>query len=243
MMRFRHTAERDDQGFTVVELLIVVVVMGTLVSTLAAALVLSLRTAPRAEDRLDDARSTRALATWLSYDTTSAPPFLPEQAQGGIDLTSAANDCGGAGTNLLHLQWTESSFTRRTYVANYRFLDSGEIVRYYCSQKEGDAAFVSLSAQTLTRGLDPADPPTVSVRTVIETVTVDPGPPTWTLTTTTTDATAAGLTTSTTSATGSTEVVAKAGAATVSFFLNGVSGEQVLVETSSRNPSSFFPSP
>jgi hypothetical protein len=38
-------------------------------------------------------------------------------------------------------------------------------------------------------------------------------------------------------------VVAKAGAATVSFFLNGVSGEQVLVETSSRNPSSFFPSP
>ena len=242
MMRIRHTAERDDQGFTVIEVLIVIVVMGTLMSTLAAALVIALKTAPSTEARLDDARSTRGLATWLSYDTTSAPPFLPEEAQGGIDITPGANDCGGAGTNLLHLKWTENSFSQRTYVANYRFVDSGEIVRYYCTQSGTDAP-VALSARTLTRGLDPDDPPTVSVTTFIETVTVNPvTPPTWTVTTTTTDATATTATTNTASVVKNKEVLAKAGA-TVSFLLNGVSGEEVLVDTSSRNPSSFFPSP
>ena len=239
MMRIRHTAERDDQGFTVIEVLIVIVVMGTLMSTLAAAIVISLRTAPNTEARLDDARSTRALATWLSYDTTSAPPFLPEQAQGGIDITPRANDCGGAGTNLLHLKWTENSFSQRTYVANYRFVESGEIVRYYCTQSGADVP-VALSARTLTRGLDPLDPPTVSVTTFFETVTVTP--PTWTVTTTTTDATATTTSTNTASVVKDKEVLAKAGA-TVSFLLNGVSGEEVLVDTSSRNPSSFFPSP
>ena len=241
-MRIRHTAERDDQGFTVIEVLIVIVVMGTLMSTLAAAIVISLRTAPNTEARLDDARSTRALATWLSYDTTSAPPFLPEQAQGGIDLASTANDCGGAGANLLHLQWTERSFTPRTYVANYRFVED-EIIRYYCAQSEGDD-FVTLSARRLTRGLDPADPPTVTVTTIIETVTVNAGPPpAWTVTTPTTDATATTTATSTTAVVGPDEVVARPGEATVRFLLNGASGEQVLVDTSSRNPSSFFPSP
>lgn len=201
MMPIHRTTRSDDQGFSLIELLIVIVVMGTIMSTLAAALVISLRVAPTTENRLDDARATRALATWLSYDTTSAPPFLPEQAQGGIDLDPAAGDCGGEGTSLLHLQWTESSFSSRTYVANYRFVvtgDSGEIIRYYCVQTGTDV--VTLSARSLTRGLDPLDPPSV-------TANQDPGPD----------------------------------VSSVSFVLNGKSGEQVLVETASRNPASFFP--
>ena len=235
-----------DEGFTLIELIIVIVVMGTIMSTLAAALVISLKATPTTEDRLDDARATRSLATWLSYDTTSAPPFLPEQPQGGMDLSSTANDCGGLGTNLLHLQWVESSFSSRTYVANYRFVvdgNSGEIVRYYCA-RTGTGAFVNVSLRSLTKGLDPLDPPVVSAVSTVETVTTTPGPPpVSTVKTTTTNTTASGATSVTIETIVPGTVDARPIAATVTFVLNGKSGEQVLVETSSRNPSSFFPSP
>lgn len=197
---------RQDPGFTLVELLIAVAVLGILMSTISAAIVVTLRTTPDTERRLDDARSTRSLATWLSHDTTSAPPFLPEREQGGVDVSTAPsadnNDCGGAGTNLLHLQWTEDSFLHRTYVANYRFVvDSGdgEIIRYSCSKPES-AAFGDASSLRMVEGIDPSAVPTVTPH-------LDPA--------------------------GDVE--------SVTFELDGQSGERVFVETSSRNPADFFP--
>ncbi len=193
---------RPDGGFTLVELVVVISLVGLVTTVLAAAIVVSLRTTPSTADRLDDARATRALATWLSHDTTSAPRFLPEQTQGGIDLAATANDCGGDGTNLLHLQWTENSFVKTTHVANYRFVVAGGeglIRRYSCSAVDA-GPFTGSFGQLLTSGLDPAQPPVVI-----------PQP-----------------------ATGEVE--------TVTFQLAGKSGEQVSIETGSRNPADFFPS-
>lgn len=197
---------RRDTGFTLIELVVAVSLVGLLTTVLAGAIVVSLRTTPDTENRLDDARATRALATWLSHDTTSAPRFLPEQAQGGIDLTTTAtadnNDCGGEGKNLLHLQWTEDSFLDTTYVANYRFVvdgDEGQIRRYSCSAV-GGPTFSGGSSRLLTSRLDPTQIPVVV-----------PEP-----------------------ATG--EVV------TLTFQLAGKSGENVAIETGSRNPADFFPS-
>jgi prepilin-type N-terminal cleavage/methylation domain-containing protein len=161
------TSSRRDHGFTLVELVISVSLVGLITTVLAAAIVVSLRTIPDTENRLDDARATRALATWLSHDTTSAPRFLPEQAQGGINLantvTADNNDCGGEGTNLLHLQWTEDSFVDTTHVANYRFvIDGGEgqIRRYACSAV-GTGSFSSSAGRILTSGLDPTQLPVI----------------------------------------------------------------------------------
>lgn len=170
-MRTRSSAApaspRRDPGFTLVELVIAVSLVGLITTVLAAAIVVSLRTIPNTENRLDDARATRALATWLSHDTTSAPRFLPEQQQGGINLATTVtgdnNDCGGEGTNLLHLQWTEDSFVDTTHVANYRFViegDKGQIRRYTCSAV-GTGAFSSSAGRILTSGLDPTQLPVV----------------------------------------------------------------------------------
>ena len=193
---------RPDGGFTLVELVVVISLVGLVTTVLAAAIIVSLRTTPQTADRLDDARATRALATWLSHDTTSTPPFLPEQAQGGLNLTATTNFCGGEGTNLLHLVWVENSFVKTAHVANYRFVvvgDEGQIRRYSCSAADG-GPFTGSSSQLLTSGLDPAQPPVVI-----------PEP-----------------------ATGEVD--------TVTFQLAGKSGEQVSIETSSRNPADFFPS-
>jgi prepilin-type N-terminal cleavage/methylation domain-containing protein len=156
----------SDRGFTLIELLIVTVLLGVIMSVLAAAVVVSLKTLPATEQRVDDARSTRGLATWLSHDTTSAPGFDSVTAQGGLDITLAnfPNDCSGSGKNLLHLTWTEQTSISQTFVANYRFVESGgvgTIVRYSCS-KTGTGAYGAATSLNLTSNLDPAVPPTVS---------------------------------------------------------------------------------
>jgi prepilin-type N-terminal cleavage/methylation domain-containing protein len=161
-------ATETDRGFTLIELLIVIVLLGVIMSVLATAIVVSLKTLPATEQRVDDARSTRGLATWLSHDTTSAPRFNPEvPGQGGLDFTSGgnSNDCGGSGINLVHLQWSEQTSINQTFVANYRFVESGgvgTVVRYACS-KTGTGAFGAATSLNLTSNLDPALKPTVSI--------------------------------------------------------------------------------
>jgi prepilin-type N-terminal cleavage/methylation domain-containing protein len=156
---------RTDRGFTLIEVLIVISILGTIVSSLAFAFVAIVKTSPNIEVRIDDARSTRGLATWLSHDTTSAPPFLPAQAAGGIDISAGANDCmvPGGSNNILHLTWRERGFDTKTYVANYRYVVDGgvaRIVRYSCSNS--GAGYSTPSAINLTSGLSPATPPVVT---------------------------------------------------------------------------------
>mgnify|MGYP000246919284 CR=1 FL=1 len=78
------TGTHRDDGFTLIEVIIVLVILGIVMSSLSLAFSVALRTNPDNESRVDDARSTRSLATWLSYDVSSTPPFVGETAQGGI---------------------------------------------------------------------------------------------------------------------------------------------------------------
>ncbi len=107
--RGRH---RADGGFTLVEVTLTMMISGVLIAALATAISAAIRTTPANEDRIDDARSTRALSTYLAQDTISTPPFSPEQDQGGFNVASSDqpdnNDCGAAGTNIVHMQWTET---------------------------------------------------------------------------------------------------------------------------------------
>lgn len=193
-----------DTGFTLIEVLIVMSLVAIIVPCLALAFAVIVRTTPDTEVRIDDARSTRGLATWLSHDTTSAPRFQPMNDQGGIDISPGINTCNGQGTNLLHLQWTEDGFEERTFVSSYRFVvdgDEGRVVRYTCS-RVGSGAFIANPPQNLTSQLAPSTPPEV----VLQPVGRSSGDP----------------------------VLA------VDMTLTAISGERVLVETGSRNPSDFF---
>lgn len=175
-MSYRRQCSRSDRGFTLIEVLVVISILGTIMSALAFAFVAIVKTTPGTETRIDDARSTRGLATWLSHDTTSAPPYLPEQAAGGIDLSAAANDCGVAvGDNILHLTWLEDGFSAKTYVANYRYVVDGDrarVVRYACAGS--GAVFSAPSSINLTAGLALATPPEITPNYVgTEVVSVD----------------------------------------------------------------------
>lgn len=162
-------ATPTDGGFSLIELLIVTVVIGVVMSSIAAVVITTINAAPDTEARLDDARSTRMLSTWLSHDTTSTPPFLPEQAQGGMDISTIAtadnNDCSGAGSNLLHLQWTEDGHSVTTHVANYRFVVLGGegVVRRYACTRAGAGPYLTTFDRAITPPLDPGTPPVVSV--------------------------------------------------------------------------------
>jgi prepilin-type N-terminal cleavage/methylation domain-containing protein len=155
----------SDRGFTLIEVLIVMIILGVVSGALAFAFSVAIRTNPDNADRIDDSRSTRGLATWLSYDTSSTPPFVGERAQGGM-LTTPANDCGGPGTNLLHLKWVEAAPVRTTYVANYRFVSKpsgdGQIVRVACFRR-GTTPYQAVTAINVTSNLSPAAIPGVTL--------------------------------------------------------------------------------
>ena len=194
-----------DAGFTLIEVTIVLVVMGTLMAALSLAVSVALRSAPSSEDRIDDSRTTRSLSTWLAQDTTSTPPVEPAGAFGGLDTSptgasdpAGSNDCGGEGQNIVHLTWAETVTGTTTFVSNYRFVNTAtgaRVARYTCSQT-GTDPFTSPRTQMLTPTLDAAAPPVANF---------------------------------------------DAASNLLSFTLTGLSGETVLIETSSRNPSDFFP--
>lgn len=160
-------ARHADDGFTLIEILIVVVIFGIIVSAIAVAFSVFVRVAPNTELRIDDARSTRGLATWLAHDTTSTPRFEPQQAQGGFDLSPSRNDCGGLGSNILHMTWVEDGLAERTFVANYRFVPDGgtsTVVRYTCRRSGTSGPFGAASSLNLTSGLDTSQPPLVTLQ-------------------------------------------------------------------------------
>jgi prepilin-type N-terminal cleavage/methylation domain-containing protein len=122
-----------DRGFTLPELLICVVVIGTIATVLVGVTAVVLRSTPSAEARAQDARSMMGLVTWLPQDVDSTPPTGFDTAPG---TSSGCNISPGA--NLLRMQWTEkTSATTNTFVANYRHVPTAvglsRIQRVTCS--------------------------------------------------------------------------------------------------------------
>jgi prepilin-type N-terminal cleavage/methylation domain-containing protein len=194
---------RRDGGFTVIEVLIVVTLMGLITATLSAAIIVILKATPSTGLRIDDARTLRGMSTWLAQDVTSTPPFIPEDSNGGIDTSPGRNDCAAPGSNVLNLSWSEynGSGTRR-YIASYRYItdaSGARIARYICSSPDG-VTYGGGRSTNLTSGLSTTQPPTASFDTdAFGRVTV------------------------------------------VKVRLYGASGEQVIVDTSSRNPAAYLP--
>lgn len=135
------TRPRDrDRGLTLVELIIVTTLLGLVATVIAAAFITILQVTPSTQFRIDDARSTRGLQTYLARDIASTPPNVPVDASEGGYLFSGAEPsdpdhrCNvSVGTNVLHMQWKEAG---STFYANYRLVPDGssnKVIRYYCT--------------------------------------------------------------------------------------------------------------
>src|SRR5688500_400991 len=103
-MRRAPGGPKRSDGFTLVELLIVIGVMGVVALAIAFAFVAIVRTSPAAEARADDSRTVLGLNTYLPEDVNSTPAA-------GFDFTkNAATGCssgGSPGVSLVRMTWTE----------------------------------------------------------------------------------------------------------------------------------------
>jgi prepilin-type N-terminal cleavage/methylation domain-containing protein len=147
----QNIADRDG-GFTLTELLIVIVIMGVLMTTLSSVITVVLRTTPPTEARTEDARSLQGLVTWLPQDVDATPP----DGFGTDPNTWLCSGTAPAGSrNLLSLEWTETATTVTNYAASYRYeLNGGKsrVVRHVCNDG-GNGAMGASQRINLTGGL------------------------------------------------------------------------------------------
>jgi hypothetical protein len=135
---------RQDRGFSFVEILVNIVILGFLSVGLAQTFSIVTRTLPQAEAQTSDARSLMGLSIWLPEDLSSTPSALDDgTGPGGLDPdVSAATGCAGTspGTNLLRARWTETvGESSVEYIASYRYVPKDEgytVQRYACAAGE-----------------------------------------------------------------------------------------------------------
>ncbi|MFW2333971.1 prepilin-type N-terminal cleavage/methylation domain-containing protein [Ilumatobacter sp.] len=140
----------DDRGFTLIEAVIVVVLLGLVSLVIGFAITTVLRVTPTAESRVSTARSVQGLTVWFPADVASAVA-----SGSNIITTPSGLTCVGSestpGVNLIELQWTVSEPATATFVAAYRLEPGvgGDIVhRYECSSATGP--FNDTTSQALT---------------------------------------------------------------------------------------------
>jgi prepilin-type N-terminal cleavage/methylation domain-containing protein len=170
-------------GFTLVELVIVVAIMGIIATALANAVTAVLRSNVSVSTRVDDSRDLLALTTWLPQDVNSTPASTGPGT--GVELGDNPSGCTttDVGVGLLRLTWAERPGTAAatTYRVSYRAVTNNgatQIVRMSCPNF-GPAAG---SNATYKLPLLPGGGLPVSVSTsgskVVFTVTQHPGTPT-----------------------------------------------------------------
>lgn len=143
----------SDRGLTLVEMLIVVSLLGLVMFVIAAAFVTILRVTPSTHYRIDDARSTRGLQTWLARDVASTPPHVYDSTRTGyVDGSFSSPDAAGvpagdvcttSGTHVLFMAWTDQGISYRSqYTIEGDATTGYEVVRTICG---GDNDTVSLT--------------------------------------------------------------------------------------------------
>jgi prepilin-type N-terminal cleavage/methylation domain-containing protein len=145
-----------DKGFTLIEVLIVITMIGFLSATLAAVFTVAMRAAPDASERITDARSLKGLVTWIPQDMDATPP-------GGFDDGVAAWPCADTAPldsyNVISMSWSEVGDVTREFHASYRYeLRNGEwvISRYAC---EGTGNSRRINMTSALPAWNPSAPP------------------------------------------------------------------------------------
>src|SRR5262245_52959102 len=121
---------RDDAGFTLIELIIAVVILGVIIVPLTGAIIDGLNTTTEAQSRLSETRSPMFSSVFFADDAQSVDP-------GGIQVGGSSPACTtGSGQNVVSFTWLESGSGAPTqYRSSYVIQTAGgksTLVRNYC---------------------------------------------------------------------------------------------------------------
>lgn len=149
---------KQDDGFTLVELLVVVAVGSIVIVAITGVMITTFKTQDETADRLAASHDTQLVATWLPFDTASAAITGWDNAPG------TANPCTtSTGTSVMKLPYASDGVNNTAQVVNYRLEQDGTVrnlVRYQCAGT-GAGAF---SRIVLARSLrDTSDAATTAI--------------------------------------------------------------------------------
>jgi prepilin-type N-terminal cleavage/methylation domain-containing protein len=161
------TKLRDREGgFTLMELLLVIALLGLVAVPLAGAITVGERTTAATANRLESTHDAQLVSIYLPADIQSAG-----NAAGDVVVTPGNSDCSGM-PNLLRLRWTvtETLGVQSTYQVAYAVTQSGDewrLTRFYCPASPGAPTQV-----VVARNLSGASQPTPVVSPDGKTISV-----------------------------------------------------------------------
>lgn len=114
------TRRTRSDGFTLVEVLVSMAVMGLIATVISSVVIVAVRNNPAVQMRTDSALTLQGITTWLPQDVDSTPP------SGFSTVSTKVSGCASSsGTNILHMQWSENiSGTVTQFIADYRYVAS-----------------------------------------------------------------------------------------------------------------------
>jgi prepilin-type N-terminal cleavage/methylation domain-containing protein len=123
------TVERSDEsGYTLIELLLVIALLGFIVAPISAAIVVGLRTTSATANRINS-----------SHDAQLVSIYLPADIQSATTVDQTGTNTGCHPNSVLYLKWTQlvdpSSNAVDTYEAAYAIAQNDgewQMTRYYC---------------------------------------------------------------------------------------------------------------
>ena len=142
-----------DDGFTLVELLMVIAMTGIIITAIASALTVGLRTTDQTGLRLSDTADTQLLSSYLPQDVHNA-------GSGASDVSTASSSSAGctglSGANVLALRWTDAESGSGFGVTYRTDLVDGEnrLLRFACESGSTRSTVIARSLASPPNGVD-----------------------------------------------------------------------------------------
>ncbi|MFA5890348.1 MAG: prepilin-type N-terminal cleavage/methylation domain-containing protein [Actinomycetota bacterium] len=111
---------RRDEGFTLVELVITMVILGIIGAAISTAIVVGLRTTDATQTRLAQ-----------SHDRQMTPAFFITDVQSSDDVSLSDTTCSGV-IPVVRFQWTDQGVVKVAAYAIVAAENERQLRRYYC---------------------------------------------------------------------------------------------------------------